>query len=296
MYIFWLVLVSVVWGTTFFIVKDTVSSVNEYFLVFVRSFLAFVFIFVYQLYKSKKQLLNKRAFFNGSILGVLLATAYSSQTIGLKYTSTGHSAFITSSAVIIVPFILFFFYKTKILRIDWIAVLMVVAGLFLLTYDIETSINIGDIITITTAVAGAIHLVLAGRFISKSEALPLVTYQFLGASVVSLLAWVITGASPVVISLKSGLSLLYLGVIGTLFCYFIAVWVQKYVSSLKVAIIFSLEPVFAAIIGYFLLHEILNLKEFTGTLLILAGVIFHSVARNYLDRNSKLNEQELNVQ
>ncbi|MDX9697527.1 MAG: DMT family transporter [Bacteroidales bacterium] len=284
MYIFWLVLVSVVWGTTFFIVKDTVSSVNEYFLVFVRSFLAFAFIFGYQLFKSKKQLINKKAFLNGSILGILLATAYSSQTIGLKYTSTGHSAFITSSAVIIVPFILFFFYKTKILKIDWVAVIMVIAGLFLLTYDMETTINIGDIITITTAVAGAIHLVLAGRFITKSEALPLVTYQFLGASVVSLLAWLITGASPVVISLKSGLSLLYLGAIGTLFCYFVAVWVQKYVSSLKVAIIFSLEPVFAAIIGYFLLHEMLNLKEFAGTVMILAGVIIHSIVKHKSDR------------
>lgn len=293
MYLFWLVLVSIVWGTTFFIVKDTVSSVNEYFLVFVRSFLAFVFIFVYQLFKSKKQLINKRAFFNGSILGVLLATAYASQTIGLKYTSTGHSAFITSSAVIVVPFILFFFYKTKILKIDWFAVLMVISGLFLLTYDIETSINIGDIITITTAVAGAIHLVLAGRFITKSEALPLVTYQFLGASVVSLLAWLITGASPVVISFKSGLSLIYLGLIGTLFCYFVAVWVQKYVSSLKVAIIFSLEPVFAAIIGYFLLHEVLSPMEFVGTTLILTGVIFHSVARSYIDRKSKLNKSEV---
>ena len=117
MYLFWLILVSIVWGTTFFIVKDTVSSVNEYFLVFARSFLAFAFIFVYQLFKSKKQLINKRAFLNGSILGILLATAYSSQTIGLKYTSTGHSAFITSSAVIIVPFILFFFYKKSFFNI-----------------------------------------------------------------------------------------------------------------------------------------------------------------------------------
>jgi len=284
MYTFWLILVSVVWGTTFLIVKDTVGSVNEYFIVFARSFLAFIAIFVYQLYKSKKQLLSKNAIIYGSILGVLLATAYASQTIGLKYTSTGHSAFITSSAVIIVPFILFFFYKTRILKIDWVAVLMVIAGLFLLTYDIETSINIGDIITITTAFAGAIHLVLAGRFIKKSEVLPLVTYQFLGASVASLIAWLVTGASPIVMSLRSGASIFYLGIIGTLFCYFVAVWVQKYVSSLKVAIIFSLEPVFAAIIGFILLHEVLNAMEFAGAILILSGVLFHSFARNYIDR------------
>ncbi|MCK5030094.1 MAG: EamA family transporter, partial [Thermoplasmatales archaeon] len=60
------------------------------------------------------------------------------------------------------------------------------------------------------------------------------------------------------------------------------VWVQKYVSSLKVVIIFSLEPVFAAIFGYFVIQEILNLKELTGALLILAGVIIHSILKNKL--------------
>jgi drug/metabolite transporter (DMT)-like permease len=101
---------------------------------------------------------------------------------------------------------------------------------------------------------------------------------------VSLIAWLATGASPVVLSFRSGIAIFYLGIIGTLFCYFVAVWVQKYVSSLKVAIIFSLEPVFAAIIGFIILHEVLNIKELAGAIFILLGVIFHSAARNYIDR------------
>lgn len=277
---FWLVLVTIVWGSTFFIVKDTVATVNEYLIVFVRTGLAFATMFLFQLFKDRKKLFNKKAFFHGSILGVLLAITYAAQTIGLKFTSTGHSAFITSSAVVIVPFLMFFFYKYKLLKIDITAVIIVFAGLFLLTYDFETQMNIGDLITIITAAAYAIHVVLAGRIAKKSDTTTVVTYQFFAAALLSFLVWIITDHEPAHINLKATYSLLYLGLIGTLFCYFIIVWVQKYVSSLKVAIIFSLEPVFASFFGYWALHEVLNTKELIGAGLILTGVLIHSILKN----------------
>ncbi|MCK5028818.1 MAG: EamA family transporter [Bacteroidales bacterium] len=283
---FLLILVTIVWGSTFLLVKDTVATVNEYLIVFIRSALAFVAMFIFQLLKNKKQLLNKKAFIYGSVLGVLLAISYASQTIGLKYTSTGHSAFITSSAVIIVPFLLFFFYKSKLFKIDNFAVAIVFAGLFLLTYDFDTKINPGDLITTITAATYAIHVVLAGRYVKKSDTLSIITYQFFAASVVSIIAWLFTDQYSIEISMKAGFSLLYLGLIGTLFCYFVTVWVQKYVSSLKVVIIFSLEPVFAAIFGYFIIQEILNLKELIGASLILAGVIIHSILKNKSNKKS----------
>lgn len=277
---FWLILVTIVWGSTFFIIKDTVSTINEYLIVFIRSALAFIAMLLFLLVKNKKLLFNKKAFAFGSVLGILLALSYASQTIGLKFTSTGHSAFITSSAVILVPFFLFLFYKTKLVKIDIISVSIVLIGLFLLTYDFDTSVNIGDLITIITAVTYAIHVILAGRYVNKTETLSLVTYQFFAASIVSLIAWLLTNPSDLNISLKDSVSIIYLGLIGTLFCYFITVWVQKYVSSLKVVIIFSLEPVFAVIFSYFLINEILNIKEILGASLILIGVIIHGIFRN----------------
>ncbi len=277
---FWLVLVSLIWGSTFFLIKDTVGTVNEHFIVFVRGILAFIIMFIYQLFHNKKKLLEKKGIIYGSILGVLLAVTYTSQTIGLKFTSTGHSAFITSSAVIAVPFILFAFYKFKLFKINVISVLIVFVGLFLLTYDFESDINIGDLITVLTAISCAFHIVLAGRYVKKADTNTIVTYQFLATSIVSFSAWLITGDTELEISMKAGLSLVYLGIFGTLFCYFISVWVQKYVSSLKVAIVFSLEPLFAALFGYFILHEVLSTKESIGALLILLGVVSHSVLKN----------------
>lgn len=286
---FWLILVTIVWGSTFFIIKDTVSTVNEYLIVFIRCFQAFAVMFIYQLFKNRKKLLNKSALIYGFIIGVLLAITYGAQTIGLKYTSTGHSAFITSSAIIIVPFILYFFFKSRLFKVDILAVAIVFIGLFLLTYDFDTRMNIGDIITVITALSYAFHVVLAGRFVQKTDAVTIVTYQFLGASVFSLLLFIFTNNQPITISSKAWSSLIYLGVIGTLFCYFIMVWVQKYVSSLKVAIIFSLEPVFAAIFGYIFIHEILKTKELVGAGFILAGVIIHSIVKSRLNKKEKIN-------
>ena len=285
---FWLILVTIIWGSTFFIIKDTVSTVNEYLIVFIRCFQAFVVMFIYQLFKDRKKLLNKKALIYGFVIGILLAITYGAQTIGLKYTSTGHSAFITSSAIIVVPFILYFFYKSAIQKIDILAVVIVFSGLFLLTYDFETKINIGDVITVITALSYAFHVVLAGDFVKKTDAVTIVTYQFLGASVFSLLLFVFTNNQPIIISAKVWSSLIYLGVIGTLFCYFIMVWIQKYVSSLKVAIIFSLEPLFAAVFGYIFIHEVLSTKELIGATFILAGVIIHSIVKSRSNKKAKV--------
>lgn len=283
MHLFMLILVSLIWGSTFFLIKDTVSTVNENLIVLTRCFLAFIAMFLFQLYKKPKKLFEKQGIMLGSLLGLLLAITYTSQTIGLKYTSTGHSAFITSSAVVAVPFILFFWFKTKIKNIDVLSVTIVFVGLFLLTYDFETALNKGDLITIITALSCALHIVLAGYAVKKANTYTLVTYQFFAASVVSFVALVLSPNSAYsVLSSKAIMSLIYLGFIGTLFCYFVSVWVQKYVSSLKVALVFSLEPVFAAIFGYVFLFELLNIRELTGTIFILAGVVYHSIAKNKL--------------
>lgn len=280
MRIFLLILTSIIWGSTFFIIKDTVSSVNEYYIVFVRTFIAAISMLVFILFKDKKSLLNQKTLLRGMVLGALLATTYTSQTIGLKYTSSGHSAFITSAGVILVPFLLFLFFKRILKVYEMIILLIVIIGLYLLTYDRETILNIGDLITIITAFSLAWHLILSGKYVKKSEVLALIAYQFLFASVFSLLLYLTTQPVSFTLSNSESLALAYLGFIGTLFCYFVSVWAQKKVDTVTVAIIFTLEPVFAALFAWFFASETLNLQEIAGGLLILAGIIAFQLMTN----------------
>jgi drug/metabolite transporter (DMT)-like permease len=273
MHTFLIIMVTVVWGSTFVIVKDTVASLNPSFIVFSRCLLAALLLFVVEMIRKPRDLFNKAAITHGAVLGILLAAIYISQTVGLQYTSSGHSAFITGIAVVFVPVILKLLFGERFSPFAGICIVIVTVGLFLLTYDVETRVNRGDLITLITGVTGALHLVLSGRFVKTvNDANGMIAWQFVGAAIASLLSFLAVGAPDVSLTVKSAGAIAYLGLAGTLFCYFVTVWVQKYVSSMLVALIFSLEPVFAALFGYWILRETLTAPELFGAFLILAGV------------------------
>ncbi len=274
-----LFLVTIVWGSTFVVIKDAVTTINPFLIVFSRSLLAAISMFLIVFWRDRKSLENREVIFKGMMLGLLLAITYGSQTVGLRFTTSGHSGFITSTAVVFVPLILYFFYKQGISRWDMASIGLVMMGLYLLTYDVGTRVNIGDVITIITAVAYAAHVVLAGRFVQKKGVLALIAYQFIFAALFSFLAFVVSGDYGFQVTGKAVSAILYLGFVGTLFCYFVVVWAQKHVSSLKAVIIFSLESVFAALFGYLVFGELLTVKEFFGAALILGGVVFNQLQK-----------------
>ena len=218
MHTFLLVLVTIIWGSTFFIIKDTVTDVNEFFIVFGRTLSAAAVMIVFLLGTNRKSLFNKSAIKHGVVLGALLATTYISQTIGLKYTSSGHSAFITGSAVVMVPVLLLIYFRQKISRVTILSILVVFLGLFLLTGISEARINIGDLITLITALSYANHIILAGRFVRRTDVLSMISYQFITACLISLAAFLLTGNSFIIPGPKAITAIAYLGFIGTLFC------------------------------------------------------------------------------
>jgi drug/metabolite transporter (DMT)-like permease len=287
MKIFLLILNTIIWGSTFFIVKDTVTTVNEYYLVFIRTFIAAVSMLTFLYFKDKKALLNYKTVLKGMVLGFLLATTYLSQTIGLKYTSSGHSAFITGAGVVIVPMLMFFFYKRSLKMSEIVILFVVFMGLYLLTYDSETSLNVGDLITLITAFSLAWHLILAGEYVKKTEVLSLVGFQFLFASVFSLILYLTTQPLTFSISINDAYALLYLGFVGTLFCYFVSIWAQKHVDTVTVALIFTLEPVFAALFAWIFASESFSLKEMTGGFIILGGIVFFQLIANRKKKPAK---------
>ncbi|MCK5823514.1 MAG: DMT family transporter [Bacteroidales bacterium] len=289
MKIFLLILTAIIWGSTFFIIKDTVITVNEYYIVFIRTFIAAVSMLVFVFFKNKKALFNYKNLLRGMVLGFLLAITYISQTIGLKFTSSGHSAFITGAGVVIVPMLLFLFFKRKLKIKELIILFVVFIGLYLLAYDSETALNIGDLITLITSFSLAWHLILSGRYVKKTEVFSLIAYQFLFASIFSLLLYLNTHEVSFKLSGNETISLLYLGFIGTLFCYFVSVWAQKQVDTVTVALIFTLEPVFASLFAWIFASELLNLKEITGGLIILGGIAAFQLISNRKNKVNKVN-------
>lgn len=283
---FLLILTTLVWGSTFFIIKDTIRNVDPFYLVFIRNLIAAVPLSLYVLVRDRKALFNTAPLGRGAFLGFLLAATYCSQTIGLEFTTSGHSAFITGSAVIFVPILLFVIWRIKLHPLDLVSIVGVFAGLFLLTWDGGGRINPGDLITLITVTAYAIHLISAGRFVKGTDVTAMVAHQFNFATLFSLVAYLLAGRGDFTLAPKSLYALAYLGLCGTLFCYFVTVWAQKQVSAVQVALIFALEPVFAALFAWIFAGEILRGKELAGMALILAGIILYQTAKSLREQDA----------
>ncbi|MDC0337938.1 EamA family transporter [Flavobacteriales bacterium] len=276
-----------IWGTTFTVVKDVSNSIDPFLLSGFRNLIATSALFVYFIItKKSKILLDKNSLRSGLVLGVLLGTIYISQTIGITFTSANHSAFITCSAVIMVPVILFLFGWEKFNKKQILSILMVAIGLILLTLKSGLSgFNLGDLITLVAAVICAMHIVFSGLYVRKYNFLSLIFYQFFFAGLVSFCGLFSKQAfynfPPILFENDAIYNVLYLGLLGTLFCYFVTVWGQKHVSTTYIALIFSLEPLFASVTNYLVLNEVFTTKEFIGAVIIFGGILLYSIPKKW---------------
>lgn len=283
-----ILLCCVIWGTTFVVVKDVSTRIDPFLLAASRNLLALVALGIYLVAAKKSAVLKiEKAAKYGAILGVLLGAIYILQTAGLVYTSSNHSAFISCSAVIMVPTMMYFIGWQKFTPQQVIAVVVVSAGLLLLTYQPGIgNFNFGDFLTFIAAVICAVHLMLSGHFVRKIDFLALIFYQFLFAALASgiglLLKFSIVSNEAILFKTEAIPNVLYLGLLGTLFCYFVTVWGQKHVSTVYTVLIFSLEPIFASFTAYLVFGELFSKNEAFGALLIFCGILVYSVPKGFL--------------
>ena len=277
-----------IWGTTFTVVKDVSKSIDPFLLSGLRNLIATLVLFAYFISTKKwKNLLDKDSLKSGLVLGIFLGVIYISQTIGIIFTSANHSAFITCSAVIMVPIILFLFGWKKFNRKQTLSIIMVAIGLVLLTLkDGLSGFNLGDMITLAAAVICAMHIVISGLYVRKYNFLALIFYQFFFAGLVSFVGLFskqfLYNFPPIFFENEAIFNVLYLGLLGTLFCYFVTVWGQKHISTTYVALIFSLEPLFASVTNYIILNEVFTKKEFIGAIIIFVGILLYSVPKKWI--------------
>jgi drug/metabolite transporter (DMT)-like permease len=276
-----------IWGTTFVVVKDVSSKIDPFLLSALRNGIAvFVMLPTIFLLRKGKSLKDRNAIKNGAQLGALLAAIYVVQTVGLQTTTSTHSAFITCSAVIMVPIVLLVTGKQILTRQQMGSIIIVAIGLYYLTrFDGLANFNGGDLITFFGAIICAIQMIAAGHFVRKTDFIGLIFYQFLFASILSLAGILLqTGLFSQSISCENSalIGILYLGIMGTLFCFFVTVWAQKYVSTVSTAMIFSMEPVFASIASYLFLGEFITAVELGGAFCILVGLLMFNIPRKNL--------------
>lgn len=259
-----------IWGSTFFIVKKALDNIDPVILVGYRFTIAAA-IMAIPLILLKKRLWDY--FKEGLILGLLLWILYIAQTIGLKYTSAANSGLITGLFVAFVPVFSIVIFRMMPSITAVIATAISIVGLWILTGGLK-QINIGDMLTLITAVTYAIHILYADRFI-KGGADPYILsfQQFAFVGLASLLAGVIFKLPFTIGSFDAFGLMIFLAIFPSLTAFAIQLIAQRHVSPVRVSLILAFEPVFAVLFAWTLGNEAYSLNKAIGGFLIFLALI-----------------------
>lgn len=273
-----LVLMTLIWGSTFVLIKAALRDSSPFTLNAVRMSLAAVLLAVY--YRTDLMKLKKPGLQTGCVVGLFLFLGYAFQTTGLKLTTPSKSAFLTGVSTVLVPVVLLVFYRTRVRPWRAVGILFAIAGLFLMTVPAGrqglldfAKVNLGDVLSFFCAVAFAFQIVLLGRATQKY---PFEQIAVLQVSVAALLMAISAPLLEQPHFLPTGTVIacvLITGVLGTALAFTVQAWAQQFTPATHAALIFTLEPVFAWLTSFVILNERLGLRAGAGALLILAGIL-----------------------
>lgn len=276
-----LLLVTFIWGTTFVLVQNAIDSLKPFAFNGIRFLIAAIILGLWLIIFEKRQLkfLNKELLLKGSFIGFWLFLGYAAQTIGLLYTTSSKSGFITGLNVVLVPIFSMLLLKQTLSKNAILGVVVATIGLFLLTATDISGVNIGDALTFICAISFALQIIFTGKYTGNYPTLLLTVVQITTVSLLALLSSFLfedwkTTFNPDIIFSKDVLSALIItSVFATAFAFLAQTKFQKYTTTTRVALIFAMEPVFAAIAGYVWAHDRLTYSALFGCLFIFLGMI-----------------------
>jgi len=272
---FILLFVAIIWGFAFVAQRIGMDHVGPFTfngLRFVLGTLSLLPIIFFQ--RNSTSIKNNNGIIkSGTLSGIFLFLGISFQQVGLVYTTAGKAGFITGLYVVIVPFLNLFFKQDKTGLGTWIGAVLASIGMFLLSVTNNMRMEFGDLLVLFSAICFAFHLIIIGRLSKQFNTAWLSLVQCLVCSILSLLVAAIFETFILADILKISIPLLYGGVLSVGVAYSLQIYGQKDSPASHAAIIFSLESVFAAIGGWFILNEILSGRAFLGCVLMLAGML-----------------------
>jgi drug/metabolite transporter (DMT)-like permease len=277
-----MVLITALWGATFVVVKDALGYASVFVFMAIRFGLAAaVMAAMYRLAIARMSGDELRA---GVEIGLFLFAGYALQNTGLLYTSASVSAFITGSAVVLVPVLMYLIWRKHVHPGAWFGAVGAVLGLYCITVPAGAGaggllqLNRGDLLTMAGAVMFALHIIFIGRYAGKHSVGALSFVQVTGTAALSTLAIPLFHLATWETvrfhwNWKLGAALLVTGMLGTALAFSVQVWSQRYLTAAHTGILLTLEPVFAALTSFVWLGERLSGRALLGCVLILAGIL-----------------------
>jgi drug/metabolite transporter (DMT)-like permease len=285
---FALLVLTLFWGTTFTLVKDVLDVASPAVFLSARFGVATAVLAAIALVRRDR--VTRALLRDGALLGLAMYAGFTLQTLGLHYTTPARSGFITGLSVLVVPFIARFAMGRSVKSASWVGVALAVVGLAVLTRPfgdgIAAEIRLGDALTFGCALAFALQVVFTSEWSHRHALAPFVAVQ------------VAVALAGVLLSLPFGTvrldpagwpkfagTVAFTGIAMTALAFFLMNWAQRHTTAIRAALIFSLEPVAAALFSNVYGGEPLGVAEWAGGGLIVLGVFAGEIG-SALDRGT----------
>jgi drug/metabolite transporter (DMT)-like permease len=270
-------MVTLIWGTTFPLVKTLGETLSPPTIIAIRFLIAAIALAPWLRRLTWSRLRD------GAIIGVVSFTSYATQTIGLQTVSSGRAAFVTALNVIMVPLVLPFLGR-RVQRLVLIAAVVAIAGVGLMSWDDGAlRFSVGDLWVLGCAVAYAVYVLLLERFATRYNVLEFSAVQIMTVGLLGG-AWLLIDGPrenlrPLMnASAGTWATLAYLGVIAVAVSTLLQTHAQRTVPAPTAAVVYSLEPVFGAAASFAWRGERLAPLGFVGAALVLVAMVLSQQA------------------
>jgi drug/metabolite transporter (DMT)-like permease len=263
-----LLTVSAAWGFSFIVMKDAIQrqSVNNF--LFTRFTLAVIVMILIRPQTIK--LFNKDLLQRGGLAGIFLGLGYIAQTLGLERTGAAITGFITGLYVVLTPLIASFVLKEKITKFTWLCITVATFGLGLLSIR-GFSVGIGEMFVLASAILFAAHIIALSKWSSGRDVYAMTVIQLSMCAILAGLASAIEGYSLPPDSGVWGV-VIFTAVFATAIAFIVQTWSQAHMSATKVAVILTMEVVFAALFAIVIGGERLTLQTAIGGVLVVVAM------------------------
>ena len=285
--LFWkimLALIALVWGFSFFVMKDALNSLPTFLLLACR-FLAAAAIMFALFFKRVLAHLNRRTVVVGLAMGVLMWGAYGLQTLGLGQTTPGKNAFLTGAYCVMVPFISYFMSGEKLTRYNVGAAFLCLGGIGLVALD-SLVLNMGDVLTLGGAVFFALQMAVVSKYGRDMDVNVLTFWMFLAVGALSAVSTVATETVPDASVWTPGLIgvLAFLAVFCTTGCLLIQNLGLAHVPSSIGSLLLSLESPSGVFFSVVFANEVLSGRLIAGFALIFCSIVLSETHFSFLRR------------
>ena len=264
-------LCTLIWAATFPVVKQGLRDASPIVFISLRFWIALIILFPFC--RSEILRMSGLTAKRGAILGTILFAGFLTQTVGLQFTTASKSAFITGLLVVFTPIFQLILEGKPPKSGNIIGVVLVSGGLFLLTAPQGAGFTVGDALTFGAALFYALYLVYLD-IITRAHSILQLTFLQIGVTALLASSSLKFLEKPYLHWTPSlFLALGYLSVLATLLALYLITKYQRDTTPTRSAVIFSLEPLFAALFSYLLLDEQLEKMSLAGGGIILTGLL-----------------------